>query len=100
MDYSTEATQRETGVARGVALAIVWAAWQLVRWPLLTLLIVLEPVARVVLASLALLGTLTAFLFGALHTPHFPFWGMLLGSLGCAGLLILYYGAIRVLSPR
>ncbi len=102
MDYSAEAAQRGTSRqmrnARGVVLALVWGMWQLVRWPLLTLLILLEPIFRGVLASLALLGTLTAFLFGALRVPHFPFWGMLATSLSCGGLLIAYYGVIRALS--
>jgi hypothetical protein len=40
----------------------VWLLWQAIRWPVLALLIVLEPVIRVVLCGFALLGTLTAFL--------------------------------------
>jgi hypothetical protein len=99
MEYSGEVGERRAG-AQQALIAIVWGLGQVIRWPLLTLLITLEPVARVVLGGIALLGTLTAFFFGAIHAPHFHFWGTLVFSQGCMGLLLVYYGVIRLLRPR
>lgn len=99
MEYSGEVGERGSRASR-VAGAVGWGLWQVVRWPVLTLLITLEPLARVVLGGIALLGTLMAFFFGEIHARHFHFWGMLGFSLGCMGLLLVYYWAIRVLSPR
>ena len=99
MEYSEEVSERRSGTRR-VLGGIGWGLWQVVRWPLLTLLITLEPVAQVVLGGIALVGTLTAFFFGAIHAPHFHFWGMLGFSLGCMGVLMVYYWAMRLLAPR
>ncbi len=74
-------------------------AWQAIRLPVFAFLVILEPVARVVLCALALLGVLMAFFFEYLTTlPNFPFWGMLGFAVGCALLLALYYGLIRLFS--
>lgn len=104
MEYSAENLERRaargTSRAARVLIGIGWGVWQVIRWPVLTLLITLEPVARVVLGGFALLGTLTAFFFGAIHAPHFHFWPVLLVSQGCMAVLILYYAAIRLLALR
>jgi hypothetical protein len=86
---------------RAVLLGISWLLWQVIRWPLFALLVVLEPIACVGLSTFALLGTLCAFLFRfAVHRPDFPFWGMLGVSLACVGLLAFYYAGLRLLSAR
>jgi len=79
-------------VARGL--------WIAVRLPLVTLLVILEPVVRVLLAGFALLFVLVAFVleFTAPAALHVPFWGMLAVGIGCAWLLALYYLILRVLS--
>src|SRR5215469_3167348 len=88
-------------VWRAFLVGLVWLLWQGARWSLFALLVVLEPIARVGLSVLALLGTLCAFLFRfAVHRPDFPFWGMLGVSLACFGALALYYGFLRLLSAR
>ena len=70
------------------------------RLPLLALFVILEPVVRVLLAGCALLLALNAFFFAAVRPlSSFPFWGMLAVAIGCVGLLALYYGAMRLLSP-
>jgi hypothetical protein len=75
--------------------------WQAIRWPVLALLIVLEPLIRTVLCGFALLGTLTALMIRfAADRPQFPFWGTLGVSLSCVGLLMVYYAAIRLLATR
>lgn len=83
---------------------LVWTAvslaWRLIRFPALSLLVILEPVARLVLAGFALLLTLTAF-FLRLVMPlsaHAPFWGLLALAVGCMTALTLYYAALRILS--
>jgi hypothetical protein len=80
-------------------IGVLSLLWHAIRLPCLALLIVLEPLVRVVLAGFALIGTLMAFLLEFATTlPDFPFWGMLAVSLGCVGILALYYGLIRLLS--
>jgi hypothetical protein len=78
---------------------ILWLLWQLIRWPVLMLLIVLEPLIRTALCGFALLGTLTAVLIRlAAARPDFPFWGTLGLSVSSVGFLMLYYATIRALS--
>ena len=87
------------GLGRNAAAATLRAAWTLIRLPLLALVVILEPVVRVLLTGLALLLTLTAFFWVALRgLSAFPFWGML--GLGVTALLLLalYYALMRLLS--
>ena len=89
---------------RSFAERVVWTAvsltWKLLRFPVVALLVILEPVARLFLAGVALLLTLTAF-FLKLVMPaaaHAPFWGLLALAVGCVALLTAYYAVLRVLS--
>ncbi|MDB6103304.1 MAG: hypothetical protein JWO52_3303 [Gammaproteobacteria bacterium] len=83
------------------ACGLAWLLWQAIRWPVLALLIVLEPLIRTVLCGFALFGTLTALMIRfAADRPEFPFWGTLGVSLSCVGLLMLYYAAIRLFAAR
>ncbi len=78
---------------------VLWFLWQLVRLPVFTVLVVLEPIVRLVLAGIALLAILISMFFefsGA--APQFPFWGMLGLSLICGLMLLSYYGLIGFLS--
>lgn len=68
------------------------------RLPILALLIVLEPVVRTVLATLALFGILITLFFTFYGVPNFPTWAMLSISLGFALALMLYETLIRLLS--
>jgi hypothetical protein len=83
-----------------VARATLRALWTAARLPVLTLLVILEPVVRVLLASLALLFVLVALIleWTAPAALHVPFWGLLAVGIGCAWLLALYHFALRVLS--
>lgn len=76
---SRSALVRDRGcVAAAVARSLLWFAWQLVRLPIFSLLVVFEPIARLVFSGLSLLAILTAFLFEASSAaPRFPFWGMI-----------------------
>ncbi len=73
--------------------------WRLIRLPVLTLLVILQPVIGVAFGGLALLGVLMSFFFkvsGA--SPHFPFLTMLAISVGLGLVLIGYEALIRRLS--
>jgi hypothetical protein len=92
---------RPQDILLACASVLVWLLWQAIRWPVLAMLIVLEPLIRIALGGFALVGTLTALMIRfAVDRPRFPFWGTLCVSLGCVGLLMLYYAAIRLLAKR
>jgi hypothetical protein len=99
---SSSASPTEQGRSTGTyAVAALRVAWHSIRLPILAVLVVLEPFVCVVLSALTVLGILSA-LFNRflLRLPHFPFWMMLGVSVGCATLLLMYYGIIRILSGR
>ena len=73
--------------------------WRGIRIPVVAFLIVLEPIARFVLAAVALLGILVSFFFefsGA--APRFPFWVVFGLSLGCGALVIVLNAVMRRLA--
>jgi hypothetical protein len=72
--------------------------WHLIRLPVLALLVILRPIVTLLCGGMALLGVLTTIFFVVVHAPHFPAWTMLFLSLGLLFGLIVYEGAIRVLS--
>jgi hypothetical protein len=74
-------------------------SWQLIRLPVYTLLLILEPVVDVVFGGAALLGVLVS-LFFRLSTgiSHFPFWTMISISIGFGLVPIIYGGIIRLFS--
>jgi hypothetical protein len=75
--------------------------WHIVRLPVLTFLVIIEPLVQFLLSAVALLLALTAIFFKLLvHRPDFPFWGMLALSIGCVWALALCYAIIRVLGLR
>jgi len=76
-------------------------AWHAIRLPCLALLVVMEPLVRSVLSTIAVLGVIFACFFAFLvKLPHFPFWMMLGISAGFAFLLVLYYLLIRLFSSH
>lgn len=82
-----------------IAPIVLRSVWTLLRLPVLALLVILEPVVRLVLAGFALLMTLTAFFWGALlGLSAFPFWGMLALAIGAWLLLGFYYALVRLFS--
>ncbi len=80
--------------------ALLRVGWKTLTFPLLAVLIILEPVVRVVLASLALLLVLGAFFwkFGAPPALHVPFVGLLGAAVMCIAVLVAYYWLLRALS--
>jgi hypothetical protein len=88
-----------TSLASRAAGRLLRAVWALFRLPLLAILVILEPLVRVLLGAFALLLVLAA-LFFELATPRasIPVWGMLTTAVGCVTLLALYYAILRLLS--
>ena len=79
-------------------LGIIRWLWHVVRLPIVILLVILEPVVALVCGALALLGVLTTLFFKLIAAPHFPTWTMLTISVSFGLALVLYEGAIVVLS--
>lgn len=100
MNTSTRhSVKRTLNIGSDLGRGALWLGYQAVRLPILSFLVILEPIVRTVLSGLALMGVLTSFVFefsGA--APNFPFWLMLAISIGCVLALAAYYGAIRLLS--
>lgn len=93
------AMKNEGSTAACIARCLLRFAWGAVRLPIFSLLLIFEPIVRLVLSWLTLLAVLTAFLFefsGA--APSFPFWGMISFSVGCALVLTAYYALLSMLS--
>lgn len=89
----------EGSAAVNIAGCLLRLAWDAVRLPIFSLLMIFEPIVRLVFSWLTLLAVLTAFLFefsGA--APRFPFWGMIAFSVGCALALTGYYALLSLLS--
>ena len=77
---------------------IIQWLWHVVRLPIVMLLVILEPVVALACGVLALLGVLTTVFFKLIAAPHFPTWTMLAISISFGLALVLYEGAIVVLS--
>lgn len=93
------AAKGEASIAAVIARSVLWLAWQALRLPVFALLVIFEPVVRLLLSWLTLLAVLTAFLFefsGA--APGFPFWGMIAFAVSCALALTGYYALLSLLS--
>jgi hypothetical protein len=82
-----------------LAIRSLRPVWRLIRLPILTFLVILQPVVGLVFGGLALLGVSMSFFFkltGA--APHFPLLTMLAVSVGFGLVLIGYEALIRRLS--
>ena len=91
-------------IAVACLAAILRLAWQMVRLPLLTFLVIFEPIVSFLLKTLALLIATTALFWKfADSKPDFPLWTIVAASLACVLLLALYHALIRILygsTPR
>lgn len=89
----------EESTAACIARCSLRFAWDVVRLPIFSVLLIFEPIVRLVLSWLTLLAVLTAFLFESSGAaPGFPFWGMIAFSVGCALALTGYYALLSLLS--
>jgi hypothetical protein len=82
-----------------LVLGILSVLWQLIRLPIFTLLVILEPIVRMLLTGLALLGTFIAiFIKCSGAAPHFSFWSTLATSVAFGLVLLAYEAAVRLFS--
>ena len=82
-----------------LALSLLWILWQIVRLPLLAVLIVLEPFVSLVLTGFGFLGIVMAFILKfSGDLPHFPYWLTISSSVGAILLLMAYHLLIRIFS--
>lgn len=85
--------------ARALGSVLVFAllvAWQAVRLVVCAVLVLTEPLVRLVLMGLAFLSFLVTLIFGFLmNAPHFAKWGMLTFSIG---LVLLYWLFLFIMS--
>jgi hypothetical protein len=73
--------------------------WNVLRFPLLGILLLLEPVVRYTFSVAMVLGIITSVAFEiSAAGPRFPFLAMLALSFGFGIALFLYYGLIALLS--
>jgi hypothetical protein len=77
---------------------ILRALWTCVRLAVAAGLVAIEPLVRLLLASLALLFATTALFLELVSVRPIPFLGMLATAIGCVGLLALYQALIRALN--
>ena len=77
---------------------LIWLVWQVIRIPLLTFLVMFEPLVNFTLSALALLVALTAIFWEFTDPAHFPFWTVLAASFACMLGLSLYQTLIHALS--
>jgi hypothetical protein len=68
------------------------------RFPVLALLVILEPIVGFALGALALLLVLSALFLKTVSSRPIPFAAMLASGVGCVALLTLYRAIIRLLS--
>lgn len=84
---------------RPLALGVLWILWQVVRLPVLAVLIVLEPFISLILTAFGFLGIVIALILKfSGDLPHFPFWLMMAFSVGALLLLMAYHALIGVFS--
>ena len=94
-----ERDARPLPLGRAFAWGLLWLVWQAVRLPAVALLLLLEPFVSLVLTGLGMAGVLVAIILKCSgDVPHFPFWGMMACSIGCALLLMAYHALIRALA--
>lgn len=82
-----------------VGRTMLWLAWQAIRLPIFSILLIFEPIVRCVPSWLALWTFLIALVWEfAGADPRFPFWGMIAFSVSCALVLTVYHALLRFLS--
>jgi hypothetical protein len=91
--------RREPPRGRTVVWGFLWILWQLVRLPLLAVLLVLEPFVSLILVGFGFLGIVVAVILKLSgDLPHFPFWLMMAFSVGAILILMAYHALIGLFS--
>ena len=75
--------------------------WNAIRVPILAVLVLIEPVVRIVCSCALILGIIASVVFELSAVgPRFPFLVMIGASLGFGVFLVLYQGLIALLSEK
>jgi hypothetical protein len=75
--------RHERSRRRTLAWSVLWILWQIVRLPVLAVLLVLEPFVSLILMAFGFLGIVVALILKfSGDLPHFPFWEMMAVSIG------------------
>lgn len=91
--------RRELPTGRTIALGVLWVLWQVVRLPVLAVLIVFEPFISLILTAFGFLGIAVALILKfSGDLPHLPFWLMMAFSIGAILLLMAYHVLIGLFS--
>src|SRR6185437_12236916 len=91
--------RRDLPSGRTFAWGVLWVLWQVVRLPVLAVLIVFEPFVSLILTAFGFLGIAVALILRfSGDLPHFPFWTMTAFSIGALLLLMGYHALIGVFS--
>jgi hypothetical protein len=99
-DNPDSETRGTFATLRDVGGGVTVLAWRVIRLPVYLVLVTCEPVVRIGLTTIAVLGILASIVLefsGA--APHFPFWGALLFFASCGALPWLYRAAVRLFAP-
>ena len=92
-------TRRETSRGWTLAWSLLWVLWQVVRLPVLAVLLVLEPFVSLILTAFGFLGIVIALILKfSGDLPHFPFWTVMAFSIGAVLLLMVYHAIIGIFS--
>jgi hypothetical protein len=84
---------------RRMGWSALWILWQVVRLPVLAVLLVLEPLVGLILTAFGFLGIVVALILKfSGDLPHFPFWLMMAFSIGALLLLMAYHALIGIFS--
>ena len=91
--------RREVPRGQMLASSVLWILWQVVRLPVLAVLIVLEPFVNLILTGFGFLGIVVALILRfSGDLSHFPFWEMMAFSVGAILLLMVYHIVIGIFS--
>lgn len=85
-------SERERAPAAAIALGFLHLLWVVVRFPIVSLMVLLLPIATVVLTFAAVTALLIAVVFEASSAgPYFSFWTMIGVSVACLALSALLH---------
>jgi hypothetical protein len=94
MSYGVRKDRSAVALFARNALTLVW---NVLRIPVASVLVLLEPVVCFALAALAILSVIAAIFWKVSGiAPAFPLWGLLAFSAGSIVLLAIYYALIRL----
>jgi hypothetical protein len=87
------------GALPSIAAISGWILWNLLRLPVLAVLLALEPFISAALTVVGILGIAAALILKLSgDLPGMPFWGMIAASVGMLLVLTVYRALIAILA--